>query len=99
MFIVIVDFTIVPQHASEFSVAMCDNAAQSLAVEAGCRQFDVCVDPTNRNEFFLYEVYDSKAAFDLHLKSEHFLRFNEIVAPWVASKLVKTLNRIQPASP
>jgi (4S)-4-hydroxy-5-phosphonooxypentane-2,3-dione isomerase len=97
VFIVIVDFVIKTEHIASFTEAMCENAALSTELEAGCLHFDVCVDPAKPNEFFLYEVYTSKEAFDGHLNSEHFLRFNEKVTQWVNEKRVKTLLRIQPA--
>jgi len=45
-----------------------------------CRQFDVCVSASHSNGVFLYEVYDSKAAFDAHLASAHFRQFTESTA-------------------
>lgn len=90
MFVVTVVFTIKPEHVDDFSPAMLENARTSLEVEPGCKQFDVCRDPENPAVTFLYELYDDKAAFQDHLSRPHFKSFDAKVAPWVASKQVKT---------
>jgi quinol monooxygenase YgiN len=46
---------------------------------AGCRQFDVC-ESADGSQIFLYEIYDSEAAFKAHLATDHFVRFNELTA-------------------
>ena len=65
MYVITVLFSTSAEHASEFLQAMVANARTSVAEEPGCRQFDVCVSDRNPNDVFLYEVYDSKAAFGL----------------------------------
>jgi quinol monooxygenase YgiN len=65
--------------------------------EPGCTVFDVCVDPTNPKHIHLYEVYNSRADFDYHLKTEHFLSFNELTAPWVGDKHVQTFDLVMQA--
>jgi (4S)-4-hydroxy-5-phosphonooxypentane-2,3-dione isomerase len=96
MYVVTVEFDVVPAHQSEFMRAMTLNAAASLAEEPGCRQFDVCVSVKHTEQVFLYECYDSEQAFNLHLASAHFLAFNVLTAPWVAGKTVRTYERAFP---
>jgi (4S)-4-hydroxy-5-phosphonooxypentane-2,3-dione isomerase len=96
MYIVIVDFKLHPNHATEFMRAMCDNARASVEHEPGCRQFDVCAVPNDTTQVFLYEVYDNRAAFDTHLTAPHFLEFDRKVTPWVAHKAVRILERAYP---
>ena len=91
MYVVIVDFRIKPERVAEFMPLMLENARASRETEPGCRQFDVCVDPADGTAVFLYEVYDDRAAFDVHLASAHFKKFDPAVAPMVASKSVRTL--------
>ena len=91
MYVVIVDFRIKPERVAEFMPLMLENARASRETEPGCRQFDVCVDPADGTAVFLYEVYDDRAAFDVHLASAHFKKFDPAVAPMVASKAVRTL--------
>ena len=96
MYIITVLFTLEPAHSAEFLRAVTHNAQTSLSMEPGCRQFDVCVSTSQPNDVFLYEVYDSKAAFDAHLASNHFIEFNAATARWVSAKAVNAFERIHP---
>jgi (4S)-4-hydroxy-5-phosphonooxypentane-2,3-dione isomerase len=98
MFIVTVEFDILPTHERAFSKAMIDNARASLSVEPGCLQFDVCASSETPTQIFLYECYDSEQAFKLHLASAHFIAFNELTSPWVLRKTVRTYMRHHPSS-
>lgn len=90
MFVVTVLFTIHEQNHQDFIVQITDNANTSLAAEVGCIQFDVCTSREKPFEVFLYEVYATEAAFELHLASEHFKIFSQRTASWVADKQVMT---------
>ena len=94
MYVVIVDFQIKPERVAEFMSLMVENARASRETEPGCRQFDVCVDPGDKTRVFLYELYDDRAAFDAHLATAHFKRFDAAVAPMLASKAVRTLKKL-----
>lgn len=89
-FSVCVTFQLFPQHGLAFLDAAIRNAAKSLSLEPGCHQFDVCTDDDYLNEVFLYEVYSSPEAFDIHLNSEHFKEFEVEVAGMIEEKRVKT---------
>jgi quinol monooxygenase YgiN len=97
MYVVTVEFDIHPQHFATFLPLMRDNARASREKEAGCRQFDVCTDAARPSSVLLYEVYDDHAAFDAHLASAHFKRFDAAVRDMVANKIVRTLRRVEPA--
>ena len=90
MYIVTVLFEAAPEHADAFAAAMHKQAKNSFDHEPACRQFDVCFDPDRPERCFLYEKYDTRAAFDLHLASDHFQSFNTQVTPWVLNKEVRT---------
>lgn len=94
MFVVLVNFTLVDGMADKFLEAMKMQANNSLAFENDCLIFDVCTDRDNENHIFLYEVYENKEAFDIHLKSKHFLEFDKLVTDWISTKTVQILNRI-----
>ena len=96
MYVITVLFSIHSAHRTEFLQAITSNAQTSLADEVGCKQFDVCTSSSDPNDVFLYEVYDSKAAFDLHLASKHFLGFNTLTSTWVATKVVNAFERLHP---
>jgi (4S)-4-hydroxy-5-phosphonooxypentane-2,3-dione isomerase len=94
MYVVVVDFKIEPESLAEFMPLMLENARASRETEPGCRQFDVCVDPADKSRIFLYELYDDRAAFDAHLATAHFKRFDAAVAPMVAAKAVRALTKL-----
>ena len=94
-YVVVVDLLIKPEHAEAFLPLILENAASSLAQEPGCLVFDVCQADDNATKFLLYEVYVDEAAFQRHLKTDHFLHFDRQTAPHVVSKAVRTLARLQ----
>lgn len=91
MYAVCVTFTIHPGQMQDFLPLMVENARTSRAEEAGCQLFDVCV---SGDQIFLYEIYDDRAAFDLHLASPHFQRFDASVADMVAAKQVALFDEV-----
>lgn len=96
MYVVTVEFVARPEHVEALRAAVTENARASREHEPGCKQFDVCVDATNRAVVFLYELYDDRAAFDAHLASAHFRAFDDCVRDWIASKTVRIYERIDP---
>jgi autoinducer 2-degrading protein len=94
MYIVTVTFQIKPGHRAEFMPAMQANADESVLREPDCHQFDVCVASDDPHRVFLYEVYESAAAFQVHLAMPHFQTFNTLTAPWVEGKAVNTYTRL-----
>ncbi len=91
MYVVTVTFHIKDGQIDDFMPLMIQNAQTSLTDEDECYQFDVCRD---NHEVFLYEVYESRAAFDLHLKSEHFLTFDAAVADMLEAKVVRVFDEV-----
>ncbi|MEP2716852.1 putative quinol monooxygenase [Pseudophaeobacter sp.] len=83
MYAVCVTFTIKPGQMEAFLPLMIENAQTSRAFEPGCQQFDIC---RAGNVIFLYEIYDDRAAFEAHLATPHFQRFDADVADMVAEK-------------
>jgi quinol monooxygenase YgiN len=92
-FVVTVTFTVAAANAERFLARVRQQAEDSLAKETGCGRFDVCTDPAQPGRVFLYELYDDRGAFDLHLASAHFKAFDAEVAPIVLSKQVDTWTR------
>lgn len=86
MIAVVVTFQIKPGQMTAFLPLMQDNACTSQLVEAECHQFDIC---RAGDEVLLYEIYENRAAFDLHLDSAHFKAFDAAVAEMIASKDVR----------
>jgi len=92
-FVVIAEFRVKPDAMDAFLNAAQDDAKHSVQDEPGCRQFDV-VRPESGNNVVFYEVYDSREAFDDHLKTPHLDRFREAVPALIEEELpVRFLNR------
>ena len=89
MFVVTVIFQIKKENIQKFAEAIQANAQFSMDKEPGCQRFDVCKDPDDTNSVFLYEVYENRESFGLHLESEHYKKFDALVSQWVESKAVK----------
>ncbi len=90
MFVVCVEFEIVPEFVESFRTTVLKQASNSLKFEPACQRFDVSQDAENSSRFFLYELYDDAAAFAFHRTTPHFAQFSADVTKMVASKSLKT---------
>ena len=88
-FVVTVQFSIHAEHYAAFMREMVANARASREREPGCVVFDVCEDPAQPGQVFLYEIYQDAAAFEQHKRETHFLDFDRKVAPWVQHRAIK----------
>lgn len=95
MFIITVTFILKPGKAGQFMPLMLHQARQSLQLETGCQQFEVCVDTEDENRVFLYESYNDKMSFDIHLASEHFQEFNKNAEDCLLDKRVDSWNLME----
>lgn len=66
------------------------NAEASVLTEPDCIRFDVLTpfSPLVGHYVFLYEIYENRAAFKLHLESDHFKSFEAATRDIVLSKAV-----------
>ena len=87
-FVILVDFRLKPGAKAAFRRLIDENARTSCRDEPGCRRFDVLETPGEADRIVLYEIYDDRAAFQAHIKTGHFARFNEESAALVADKIV-----------
>jgi (4S)-4-hydroxy-5-phosphonooxypentane-2,3-dione isomerase len=85
MFVLSVDLRIKPENVDSFIAKAIENAADSRK-EPGCRQFDVLVDPKDRTQVMLYEVYQDDKAFEAHQQTPHFKRYVAEAVPLLASR-------------
>ena len=95
MHVVTVTFLISAKRKHEFREAVLQQATNSLANEKGCHHFEVSQDSSSDNRFFLYELYDDKAAFELHLQSDHYQEFDGKTKDWVISKKAQGWTRLE----
>ena len=99
MHAVVVKFKARPECAAEFRRLVLAQAANSLANEPACRVFDVSSPPGRECEFLLYELYDDEPAFQAHLKTAHFLRFDRETQAMTTEKIVSAFSLLSPFSP
>ena len=88
-FCVCVTFAVRQEAMPAFTDLVGKQARDSLT-EPGCRVFDVWSDPARPGVIFLYEIYDSEAAFADHLKTKHFAAFDAATRDMVDKKTVTT---------
>jgi len=96
MFIVAAELTVEPSSHDQFLPHVLENARLTRTTEAGCRQFDVNVNPEKRGEFLLYEVYDNRAAFESHQKSAHLQAFRAAAGSLLKNRNVRFFERVAP---
>ena len=96
MFVVSAELTVDPSDYDNFLPHVLENARLTRTTESGCLQFDVSVNPERRGEFLLYEVYDSRAAFDTHQGSVHLKAFREAAGSMLKNRNVRFFQRLAP---
>jgi quinol monooxygenase YgiN len=72
MIALIVSLQVVPGRLDEFTAAIRENAARSVADEPGCHYFDVTQSVEDDHRFVFYELYEDQAAVDAHRAAPHF---------------------------
>ena len=87
-FVITVDFEVHEGKLSEFMPLMLDNAEKSRTLEPGCDRFDVLGPDAGGHHVFLYEIYKDKSAFDAHLKTSHFVEFNQRTSSLIKGRTV-----------
>ncbi len=83
MYVVAVTIFVKPQNVDTFITATLDNA-RNTRLEPGNLRFDVSRAEDDPNRFFLYEAYREKDDFARHQQTEHYLRWKQSVADWMA---------------
>lgn len=72
-----------PENINDFIEASSKNHEDSIK-EPGNMRFDVLQCTTEPARFLLYEAYESEEAAAAHKKTEHYLKWREMVAGWMA---------------
>ncbi len=80
-----VQIRIQPQNVERFMEKLGENA-RSARKEPGCKTFDVLVDPADRTQVMLYEVYADERAFEAHQQTAHFKKYIAEAVPLLASR-------------
>ena len=87
MHVTLVKVQVKPEHIEDFISASRLNHLASIR-EAGNRRFDVLQSADDPSVFMLYEAYANSAQAQAHKQTEHYIRWRETVAPWMASPRV-----------
>jgi quinol monooxygenase YgiN len=73
--VVIAELEVKPERLGVFVALARSFAAECLAREPGCRQFQVVRLESTPHHVLFFEAYDDAAAFDAHRASDHLVRF------------------------
>jgi (4S)-4-hydroxy-5-phosphonooxypentane-2,3-dione isomerase len=88
-FVILVEFKLKSKsEMGRFRKLIDENARESCKCEPGCWRFDVLVPQDAEDRIVLYEIYQDRAAFEVHLQSPHFHSFNQESAALVAGKTI-----------
>jgi autoinducer 2-degrading protein len=83
MFVTTVMVHVKSDHIDDFIEQTVPNHAASIK-EAGNLRFDVLQSQEDPTRFLLYEAYESREAAAKHKETEHYKRWRERVADWMA---------------
>lgn len=95
--LVIAELEVRPERLEAFVALARAFAAECLAREPGCRQFQVVRLETSPGQVLFFEAYDGVAAFDAHRASDHLRRFKAAFAPMVSGERPLRQGRLEPA--
>jgi quinol monooxygenase YgiN len=80
-----VNIRIKPENVDAFMKKAIENAKAARS-EAGCRQFEVLVDPDDKTKLMLFEIYDDQKAFEAHQAGAAFKKYVADAVPLLASR-------------
>ena len=83
MYAVSVTVFVRPEHVAAFREATLDNA-RNTRKEPGNARFDFLQAEDDPSRFLLYECYFTPDDFKKHQQKEHYLRWKQTVADWMA---------------
>ena len=83
MIVTFVHVWVKQEHIDDFIKATIENHQNSIK-ERGNLRFDVLQDKNDPAKFVLYEAYESEEEAAEHKKTDHYLKWRETVAPWMA---------------
>ena len=93
-FVILAEFHLKPGKRERFLEVVRADAEASVRDEPGCRHFDILISDEQPDVVWLHEVYDDDAAFDAHLETPHFERFDRDSKDLVLSSNVHRLEQI-----
>jgi len=85
MFVLVVNIRIKLENVERFMPMVLANAREARK-EPGCKQFDVLVDPQDKTQVMLYEVYNDDQAFEVRQQTPHFKKYLAEAVPLLGSR-------------
>jgi (4S)-4-hydroxy-5-phosphonooxypentane-2,3-dione isomerase len=82
MIATIVHVWVKPEFVMDFIFATKQNHENSVK-EKGNLRFDFLQDEADPTKFVLYEAYDSQEAVAAHKETSHYLKWRDVVTPWM----------------
>ncbi|MDZ7616197.1 MAG: antibiotic biosynthesis monooxygenase [Patescibacteria group bacterium] len=83
MIAVCVHVQVAPEHIAQFIQATKENHRNTIR-EPGALRFDVLQQADDPARFVLYEVYRDQGAVDAHKTTDHYAKWRDAVAEWMA---------------
>ncbi|PWW00026.1 quinol monooxygenase YgiN [Hoeflea marina] len=96
MYCVSVTFEIRLEEFDRFLARIGKHSADCLALEPGCRAFEVWTDSTRPGQVHLHEVYDDLAAFEAHGRTAHMADCRATIAPMIVGRNLVTWDGARP---
>ncbi len=91
-YVILAEFDVPAEHTEAFLALVRENAMASVRDEPGCRRFDVLRPENGSERIALYEIYQDRAAFEAHVRTPHFARFDAATKPLVAGRSVRSFD-------
>ena len=83
MIVTFVHVWVKPEYIQEFIAASTENHQKSIK-EPGNLRFDLVQDANDQAKFVIYEAYESDEAASAHKETEHYKKWRDTVADWMA---------------
>jgi len=84
MYVTLVHVQVKPERVVDFVEATVENSKKSRQ-EPGSVRFDVLQSADDPCRFILYEAYENVEDAGAHKGTEHYLKWREVVADWMAA--------------
>lgn len=88
MYCIIVKNVVKEGARDNYLAAMLPNAKASVETEEGCLVFDVLEAKEEPNTFYLYEIYTSPEALQVHKQTDHYLKSRPLISDLVMDQSV-----------
>lgn len=98
MYSIFVTINVNESHMDAFMQASYGDAEGSVRDEPDCLRFDIHRDLSVQSRFYLYEVYADKSAFQRHLETPHFLKWEaEVKSMFTSDPLIVPMDTLFPS--